>query len=121
MENKIRIVSTVMSLMVILSAMFYIIALKGVLSFGMGIVVFILAMMIWGFIRGKKGVDEREMYLNISMQLFALLAGVSFILIYLGISLMTGTQPNNLLEYALFVYILSLIPPDGNTRNSSSF
>ena len=110
MENKLKIVSTVMSLMIILSATFYVMALKGVLSLAMGIMVFMLAMMIWGFIRGRNGADEREMYLAIAVQLFALLAGVSFILVYLGISLMTGIKTDNIFDYALFVYIFSYLP-----------
>ncbi|MCK4935817.1 MAG: hypothetical protein KAR84_03105 [Elusimicrobiales bacterium] len=108
MENKIRIVWRVMSLVLMLSAVFYAIALKGVFSFAAGITVFILAMTIRDIVKNK--VDERELYHSIAVYLFALLAGISFILIYLGISQITGIKTDDMLEYAVMVVVLSYLP-----------
>jgi hypothetical protein len=108
MENKIRIIWRVMSIVLILSGMFYVIALRGVFSFAMGIMLFILAIGIREIVKDK--VDEREMYLSIAIYFFALLAGISFMLIYMGISQITGIKTDDILVYAVCVVVLSYLP-----------
>ena len=108
MENKIRNMWKVMSAILVISGMFYVIALNGVFSLTTGLVIFISTIVIVSNIRGKWG-DERELYLYMAQSLGALLAGLSFMFIYMGVSHAKGIQPNHLFEYSIGIICLSQI------------
>ena len=100
MEKKIKIMWKVMSALLILSVMFYVIALNGIFSVATGLVVFISAVVIIINIKNKWG-DERDLYLYMAQSLGALLAGLSFMFIYMGASSVKGIQPHHIFEYSI--------------------
>ena len=108
MENKIKIMWKVMSALLILSVMFYAIALNGLFSLATGFAVFISAVVIVSNVKKKWG-DERDLYLYMAQSLGALLAGLSFMFIYMGASSMKGIQPHHLFEYSIGIICFSQI------------
>ncbi|GEM_PF-6470786 len=108
MEKRIKRMWKIMSIVLILSVLFFAVSANGLFSLSTGIAFFIAVTVGYKNAKNKWG-DERELYLYMAQSMGALLFGLSFMFMYMGYAALAGFAPAHLFEYSILAICLGQI------------